>query len=440
MIRPASAASLTGRDVPEEKGIYDSSVVVRVCLWAVHFCDGMQNMLIIGLLEDLVRSFPESASCAKSALGISYLVASAVSNPIWGWICDRHGLRVGIITGLVLSAIGSGTVALSRSLWVACLGRALSGMSANLSLNKAYLGIITCKRNQGAAFGALTGSFGLAITITPLLCPALRGLFPEQSVAFGIGAFASLAALLTLAVCVVFLPDVEPDGPPGAAQRVRSLTSDPFLSRYRLPLVAACTYIMSGMLLQIPDLTLTTAFVRKDRAYFFAGQGLVRTLSTIFLFPVVVAAFGVVRVTQVGLALSLVQIPVVYLASLIDNDSAWYLAQAGAFCLRALVVSMTVTGAAVVVNNASSASTKARAVSFTQSAASLTGVGVTAALSALLDAGRDIQLQFLPFLVLLGVAVVTVGTLGTRLPPVLNEPRPDRVPRLRPPKRLSNNV
>ena len=101
----------------------------------------------------------------------AYLLASAVSMPIWGKLSDAYGRKRFFMVGMVLFVIGSALCGQSRSM-VELIGfRALQGLGAGamLPITQAILGDIFPPAQRARWAGVLMSVFGVATIVGPLL-------------------------------------------------------------------------------------------------------------------------------------------------------------------------------------------------------------------------------------------------------------------------------
>lgn len=109
---------------------------------------------------------------ASSWVLVSWALASAVTMPLAGRLSAHVGLRLCLITGVVLIAAGSILAALAPNLGVLILGRAVGGAGAGAALSSSYasisarletpgraraLGIVAATGATGSACGTLLG-------------------------------------------------------------------------------------------------------------------------------------------------------------------------------------------------------------------------------------------------------------------------------------------
>ncbi len=101
----------------------------------------------------------------------AYLIASAVTVPIYGKLSDVYGRKPFYVFGLGLFMVGSALSGLSQSMVQLILFRGLQGIGAGamLSMPQATIGDIFNPRERGRWIGVTTATFGLASIIGPFL-------------------------------------------------------------------------------------------------------------------------------------------------------------------------------------------------------------------------------------------------------------------------------
>jgi EmrB/QacA subfamily drug resistance transporter len=101
----------------------------------------------------------------------AYLLASAVSMPIWGKLSDAYGRRRFFMAGMALFVIGSALCGQSRSMAELVLFRALQGLGAGamMPINQAIIGDIFPPAQRARWAGVLMSVFGFATIVGPLL-------------------------------------------------------------------------------------------------------------------------------------------------------------------------------------------------------------------------------------------------------------------------------
>jgi EmrB/QacA subfamily drug resistance transporter len=101
----------------------------------------------------------------------AYLLASAVSMPIWGKLSDAYGRKRFFMVGMVVFVIGSALCGQSRSMLELIAFRALQGLGAGaiLPIAQAVLGDIFPPAQRARWAGVLMSVFGFATIVGPLL-------------------------------------------------------------------------------------------------------------------------------------------------------------------------------------------------------------------------------------------------------------------------------
>src|SRR5437762_3928289 len=101
----------------------------------------------------------------------AYMLAAAVSMPIWGPGSDRWGRRRTYLVGIVVFTIGSGLCAVARTMMEFIGARAIQGIGAGAiaTLPFVLLGVVYPPNKRGRALGAAASSWAVASVAGPLL-------------------------------------------------------------------------------------------------------------------------------------------------------------------------------------------------------------------------------------------------------------------------------
>jgi EmrB/QacA subfamily drug resistance transporter len=101
----------------------------------------------------------------------AYLIASAITVPIYGKLSDVYGRKPFYIFGLGVFIVGSGLSGQSQNMTELILFRALQGIGAGamLSMPRATIGDIFNPRERGRWMGIIAMTFGLSSITGPLL-------------------------------------------------------------------------------------------------------------------------------------------------------------------------------------------------------------------------------------------------------------------------------
>ena len=101
----------------------------------------------------------------------AYMLAAAVSMPIWGPGSDRWGRRRTYLLGIVAFTIGSGLCAVARTMMEFIAARAIQGAGAGAvaTLPFVLLGVVYPPDKRGRALGAASSAWAIASVAGPLL-------------------------------------------------------------------------------------------------------------------------------------------------------------------------------------------------------------------------------------------------------------------------------
>lgn len=158
-----------------------------VIIFAV-FIDLLGFGIIIPILPFLTLKYGGDAFIGAALMSI-YSLATFAAGPIWGRLSDRIGRRPALAATFFGSTIAYIMLAMSDSLVMLFVARAMSGMMAgNVGIAMAAMADLTDEKNRGRAMGLIGASFGLGFAFGPSLvacwaawavrqmslCPALR--------------------------------------------------------------------------------------------------------------------------------------------------------------------------------------------------------------------------------------------------------------------------
>ena len=101
----------------------------------------------------------------------AYMLAAAVSMPIWGPGSDRWGRRRTYLIGIAVFTVGSGLCAAARTMPEFIAARALQGIGAGAvaTLPFVLLGVVYPPHKRGRALGAASSAWAVASVAGPLL-------------------------------------------------------------------------------------------------------------------------------------------------------------------------------------------------------------------------------------------------------------------------------
>lgn len=101
----------------------------------------------------------------------AYMLAAAVSMPIWGPGSDRWGRRRTYLIGIVVFTVGSGLCAVARTMIEFIGARAIQGVGAGAvaTLPFVLLGVVYPPEKRGRALGASSSAWAVASVAGPLV-------------------------------------------------------------------------------------------------------------------------------------------------------------------------------------------------------------------------------------------------------------------------------
>jgi DHA1 family bicyclomycin/chloramphenicol resistance-like MFS transporter len=168
------------------------------------------------------------------SLGI-YLIAFAVSTLVWGPLSDRFGRRGVIIGSQVLYMLASVGCALSDSMSVFLVFRALQGFSASggFIAGRAMIRDAHDERDAHRAMSQVTLLFAIAPAVAPVLGGWLHDYFGWRSVFWFLGLFSVVLCLMTIKINETLPPEHRQSLRPGLVARVYLRT----LQHRRFPLI-----------------------------------------------------------------------------------------------------------------------------------------------------------------------------------------------------------
>src|SRR5207253_2911325 len=150
-----------------------------------------------GILIPLLPLYGRQYGASMTTVGLlvaTYSLMQFVFAPLWGHVSDRIGRKPVLSMTLAGNALSYGLFAVSDSLPLLFVSRALSGFfGANIATAQAYVADVTSKEGRTKGMGMIGMAFGLGF----VLGPAFGGLLSRvASWAPGAG-----AALLSATAC-----------------------------------------------------------------------------------------------------------------------------------------------------------------------------------------------------------------------------------------------
>ena len=121
-------------------------------------------------LPAIEAQFGMSSSMSSWIFGV-YIVANLVATPLLAKVSDRYGRRVSFLASIGLFGLGSIVVAMSGSVALLLVGRAIQGFGAGgvFPVASAVVGDVFPVEQRGRALGMIGAVFGIAFLIGPIL-------------------------------------------------------------------------------------------------------------------------------------------------------------------------------------------------------------------------------------------------------------------------------
>jgi EmrB/QacA subfamily drug resistance transporter len=146
-----------------------SSVLVFLGVLFTIILAGLDNTIVSTVIP---VALPELGGAQLYAWTFAaYMLAAAVSMPIWGPGSDRWGRRRTYLVGIVVFTIGSALCAVARTMIEFIAARAVQGIGAGAvaTLPFVLLGVVYPPEKRGRALGAASTAWAVASVAGPLL-------------------------------------------------------------------------------------------------------------------------------------------------------------------------------------------------------------------------------------------------------------------------------
>jgi multidrug resistance protein len=151
-----------------------------------------------GIVIPLLPVYSKAYGASETTMGLLFATFSAMQflfAPMWGRLSDKIGRRPVLVGGLFGTAASYALFALSDSLWMLFLSRALAGfLAANISTAMAYVADVTTPENRAKGMGMIGAAFGIGFTLGPLMGGELTHISPAAP-GWAAAGFSLLAAL-----------------------------------------------------------------------------------------------------------------------------------------------------------------------------------------------------------------------------------------------------
>lgn len=148
------------------------------------FVTMLLDWLVVGIMSPVVPKLVVnfrggdigSASTIAGAFATAFALVQFAVSPVLGILSDRFGRRPIILLSSLGSALDCAILAFAPNLWWLFVGRLLSGATAaSANSAAAYVADVTPPERRAAAFGMVSGAFGLGFALGPALGGFLAG-------------------------------------------------------------------------------------------------------------------------------------------------------------------------------------------------------------------------------------------------------------------------
>ena len=157
---------------PAAEATGPSSWIIPAIIGSAMMMLTLESTIMSNAVPTIARALHEDPLRLNLAMTM-FLLASAVSLPISGWIADKFGARKILITAMLLFAASSAACGLSQSLLQLVMGRILQGVAAAMMLPVGRLVLLrTTPREELVAALSI---FTLPPMVGPLIGPLLGG-------------------------------------------------------------------------------------------------------------------------------------------------------------------------------------------------------------------------------------------------------------------------
>ncbi len=147
----------------------DSLASTRLTVFLIVLLDVMGLGLIIPAQPFLAKSFGASAATVTQ-LGTVYSLMQFILSPVWGALSDRFGRRPILLMTLSVTLCGHVAFALSSTLTLLFVARALTGVgAANISTAQAVLSDTHPPQERSRAMALIGAAFGLGFVLGPAI-------------------------------------------------------------------------------------------------------------------------------------------------------------------------------------------------------------------------------------------------------------------------------
>jgi len=287
-----SSSSLSSTSVIEEGKSTGHSKAV----WAVFFASIIAFMGL-GLVDPILPAISKQLNATPSQVTLlftSYNAVMAVAMLITGAVSSRLGIKMTLLSGVVIIAVFSAAGGLSDHIWSIVALRGGWGLGNSLFVATALTAIVTLsKKGTAKAVILYEAAIGLGISVGPLLGGELGAITWR-------GPFIGVAVLMVLAF--IFLSVLMPGNKKlnaGESSPAKSTSLlDPFRAlKHRSILVfgiAACLYNF-GFFTLLAYAPFVMGLDEHGLGYVFIGWGVLLAVTSVFMAPKLQQQFGTIK-------------------------------------------------------------------------------------------------------------------------------------------------
>jgi DHA1 family tetracycline resistance protein-like MFS transporter len=173
---------------------------------AIIFIIQITEVLGFSLILPFLPFYAQTYGASPFTIGLILTFFSLfqfLSSPIMGKLSDSYGRRPLLLLSQLSTAISFLVLALSNSLWMIFLSRAIDGiLGSNFTIAQAYISDITEPKDRSKAFGLSGAAFGIGF----LIGPAIGGYLSQFSYAIP-ALVAAIVSFISIIFTYFYLPE-----------------------------------------------------------------------------------------------------------------------------------------------------------------------------------------------------------------------------------------